>query len=237
MAKLKDLQDDKYVINFVDICSQLDPSATNKYVPYMLSLLETYIAEVRRDYVEKNLNDIKDLINNFHDLSERDQLENKDIYAYESYEALEKAIQEGKTKITESQVKKRETKVLYDDENLLVIRPLSFKSSRLYGATTTWCTASDKQEYAEYFEKYAKGVLVYFINKTKDPLKDKHAKIAFHNATDFKDDNDVTIWDVEDKQITSGDMFSLVGKSIPLNVYQIIHNELYSGIQIEIIKH
>ena len=237
MARIKNLQDPKYIINFVDICSKLDPSPTNKYVPYMLKLIEGYIADVRKDYEEQTLKDIKELIHDFHDLSERNQLENKDIYSYDSFESLEKAIKEGKSKVTESQIKKKETKLLFEDENYIVIRPLSFRSSRFYGATTKWCTASDRDEYAQYYTRYAgNGVLVYFINKKSDPKTDKYAKLAFHNETDFRDKHNITIWDPEDKQLTAGEAFGVIGKSVPFNVYEIIQNELYKGGKINIIN-
>lgn len=237
MAKLKDLCDPKYVIDFVDICSKLDPTNTNKYVPYMLKLIEGYIADVRNDYEQKTLKDIKDLICDFHDLSERNQLENKDIYSYESFDSLEKAIKEGKSKATESQIKKRETKVLYDDESYLVLRPLSIRSSRMYGATTKWCTASEREDYINHFNRYAgQGVLVYFINKKGDPKADKLAKIAFHNETDFKDNNNITIWDTEDKQLVAGEIIGVIGKIIPFNIYEIIQNELYKGGKINLIN-
>ncbi len=237
MAKLKELHDPKYVIDFVEICSKLDPSSTNKYVPYMLKLLEGYISDVRKDYEEKTLAEIKDLVADFHDLSERNQLENKDIYSYDSFETLEKAIKEGKSKITESQIKKQETKVLYDDENYLVVRPLSIRSSRLYGASTKWCTSSERDDYTSHFERYAgKGVLVYFINKKADTKANKFAKVAFHNETNFKDENNITIWDVEDHNPSAGETMDLVGGVIPFNVYESIREELYKGGEIKLIK-
>jgi len=237
MAKLKDLQDEKYVINFVDVCSKLDPSQTNKYVPYMLKLLEGYIGAVRKDYEEKTLKDISDLVRDFHDLAERNQIVNKDIYSYESFDALEKIIKEGKSKITESQIKKTETKILYDDENYLVVRPLSVRSSRLYGATTKWCTSSDRDDFVSHFTRYAgNGVLIYFINKKTDPKKNKYAKIAFHNETDFQGKDQITLWDPEDKQLTAGECFGILGKDVPPNVYAIIQEELYHGGKITIIN-
>ena len=237
MAKLKELKDEKYVVDFVEICGKLDPSNTNKYVPYMLKLLEGYIADIRKDYEEKTLKDIKDLIHDFHDLTERNQLENKDIYSYESFDVLEKAIKEGKSKVTESQIKKKETKVLYDDANYLVLRPLSIRSSRMYGATTKWCTASERDDYNSHFDRYAgNGVLVYFINKKEDPKQNKYGKVAFHNETDFHEKHNITIWDVEDKQLQGGEAFGIIGKVVPFNIYEIIQKEMYEGGKATLIK-
>lgn len=236
MAKLKELQNEKYVINFVDICGELDPSKTNKYVPYMLGLLEEYINEVRLDYKNTHLKEITNLVNDFHDLAERNQIENKDIYSYPSFEELEKIIKEGKSKITESQIKKSETKILYEDDNYIVVRPLSIRSSRLYGSTTTWCTASDRDDYISHFNKYAgEGILVYFINKKLNPKENNHAKLAFHNETDFKDTNVITIWNVKDEQLKAGEAFSVVGKEIPFNIYEIINQELNSKLKIKLL--
>lgn len=237
MAKLKDLKDPKYVIDFVDICAEIDPSGTNKYVPFMLKLIESYINDVRNDYIKDSFKDIKELVTDFNDLCERNQIQNKDIYSYESFEELESIIKEGKAKVTESQIKKRETKLLYEDDQFLVLRPLSLRSSRMYGATTKWCTSSERDDYATHFPKYAgQGILIYYINKKKDPLKDKLAKIAFHNETNFKGQNAITTWDVEDHHLTPGDMFGMIGIEMPMNVYEIIQKELLHGEKVELVK-
>lgn len=237
MAKLKELKDEKYIINFVDICAKLDPSETHKYVPYMLKLIEGYIEDVRKDYESKTLKDLGDLIADFHDLNERNQLPNRDIYTYESFEDLEAVIKEGKSKITESQIKKRETKILFDDEHYLVVRPLSIRSSRLYGATTKWCTSSDRDDYATHFKRYAgEGILVYFINKKSDPKNNKYAKLAFHNETDFKDKDNITIWDPEDKQLSAGEAIKIIGKELPMSVYEVIQKELESKEKTKLIE-
>jgi len=238
MSKLKELKDDpKYIINFVEILSTFDPSKTGKYVPYMLKLIEAYIADVKQDYLTTTFNDVKELIQDFHDLAERNQIENKDIYSYESFEQLETIVKEGKSKITESQIKERETKILHEDDNYIVIRPLSIRSSRLYGSTTKWCTASDRDDYAQHFRNYAgNGILVYFINKKENPKENLHAKLAFHNETNFKDSHNISIWDVEDKKLDSGAVFGLAGKIIPMNIYEIILKELNEGKKVNVEK-
>jgi hypothetical protein len=237
MAKLKELRDPKYVIDFVDICAEIDPSDTHKYVPFILKLIEEYINQVKKDYHSDTFKDIKELIADFHELSERNQIQNKDIYSYESFEELENIVKEGKSKITESQIKQRETTILYDDDDCLVVRPLSVRSSRLYGSSTKWCTSSERDDYTQHFNRYAgMGVLVYYINKKKDPLKNKYAKVAFHNETDFKEKHNITLWDVEDHQLNNSEMFLVVGPEIPLNIYQIIQQELMHGKKIDLIK-
>ena len=238
MSKVKELNaKPEYTINFVDICATLDPTKTKKYVPYMLKLIEDYIKDVKSDYEKTTFKDIKELITDFEDLCTRNQLENKDIYSYASFEDIEAVVKEGKSKITESQVKKTETKVLYEDDAYIVLRPLSVRSSRFYGSTTKWCTASDRDDFATHFKRYAgEGILVYFINKKGDPKTNKFAKLAFHNETDFKDSNKITIWDPEDHQLEANDMMRVAGKEIPFAVYEKIQEELYSKNKVDLIK-
>ena len=69
---------------------------------------------------------------------------------------------------------KSESDVVYDDEEFMVIRPLSAHASCYYGQGTKWCiSATDSQN---YFDSYTKeGKAFYFVmDKTRsndDPLK------------------------------------------------------------------
>ena len=41
---------------------------------------------------------------------------------------------------------------LFEDEQWLVLKPLSYLASKKYGASTKWCTASDKEP--DYYYRY-----------------------------------------------------------------------------------
>ena len=57
-----------------------------------------------------------------------------------------------------------ETIKVYEDDVWLLVRPLSYLSSKKYGSNTKWCTTTESN--SEYFIKYSsKGVLIYCINK------------------------------------------------------------------------
>ena len=236
MAKLKDLKSPEYVIDFVELFAEMDPSETNKYVPFYLKLAKDYITDIKNDFVNETFKGVGELVKDFEELAKRNQLENKDIYSYPDYEAIERAVKEGKAKITESQVKKHETLILFEDDNYLLVRPKSIRSSRIYGATTKWCTASDRHDYEQYFQNYTKeGILVYFINKKENPQSNIYAKIAFHN--DLKGGNNkITAWDVKDTQIQNQNLFEVIGNHIPMPIYEIIHKTLYSGEIIQTVK-
>ena len=82
---------------------------------------------------------------------------------------------------------KSQTERLYEDDEVLVIRPKSFAASCYYGANTKWCTAA--KDNSGYFEKYNRdGKLYYFIHK-KDNVKlalfvSNEKKVEVYNSVD-----------------------------------------------------
>jgi hypothetical protein len=43
---------------------------------------------------------------------------------------------------------------IYDNDEWLLLRPLTFNASKKYGANTKWCTTTEHNN--EYFHKYTK---------------------------------------------------------------------------------
>jgi hypothetical protein len=61
-------------------------------------------------------------------------------------------------------VPKEERRVVYKDENFLIIHPLTHRASCKYGAFTKWCTSTPSNPGP--FNNYsAKGLLLYFLYK------------------------------------------------------------------------
>jgi hypothetical protein len=59
---------------------------------------------------------------------------------------------------------RKEISVVYEDDTVMMLKPLSFEASLKYGAGTKWCTAMKNEP--EYFYRYSKnGILIYLINK------------------------------------------------------------------------
>jgi hypothetical protein len=92
---------------------------------------------------------------------------------------------------------KSQAEKLYEDDEVLVIRPKSYESSCYYGANTKWCTTNKGT--TSYFEQYNRdGLLYYFINK-KSGLK-----IALFRNTKEKS---YEIYNSNDKKILLADLF------------------------------
>jgi hypothetical protein len=232
MARVKDLkvQNPSYVVDVIEVLSSMDPSKSNKYLPFMIKCTAEWVDWINNELRNETFKEMFEVIKDFEDLSQRNLLDNKDIYSYESNQDIIEAVKTAKEKITRSEVKKKETEVLYEDDRWLVIFPLSTRSSNLYGKATKWCVASEDQNYGRYFKQYTEnGVLVYLIDKN---VKDSEArnnifsKVAFHNDRNKQDG--ITLWDVVDTQMNVSNamkVYSLVGSEI----MTIINDKLENG--------
>jgi hypothetical protein len=228
MAKKKDLKDQnpEFVIDIIEILSEKDPSKTNKYLPFMIKQTKSWVDELIGELKENIFKQMFEVIEDFHDLSEKNLLENKDIYSYENNQEIVDTIKLAKERVTKSQVKKLETIVLFEDDDFLVLQPLTTRSSNVYGKSTKWCVASEENDFKKYFKQYTKnGVLIYFIDKRvkEEETRSKPlSKVAFHNDLS---NNELTIWDSKDVKLSTTQMMELLSL-IPHNVMKTINDKL-----------
>jgi len=242
MAKIKDVksQNPEYVVDLIDILSKKDPTKTNKYLPFMVAQTKDWLEWFKTELAEKTFKEMFDIVAEFEELSEKNLLENKDIYSYVDNQLIVDELKLAREKVTRSEVKKKETVVVHEDDKWLVIQPLTSRSSNLYGKATKWCVSADDHNFTKYFNDYTKdGVLLFLIDKTvkdKDTRKDEniHAKLAFHKYTN-KDDKNLTIWDVKDVQLGVGDMMSIY-RNVPSNIMDIINTTMDADSNFDIAK-
>jgi hypothetical protein len=221
MARIKDLklQNPTYKIDVIDVLSSMDPTKSNKYLPFMIKCTADWVEWINNELKNETFKEMFEVIKDFEDLSQRNLLENKDIYSYESNQDIIEAVKTAKEKITRSEVKKKETEVLYEDKRWLVVFPLSTRSSNLYGKGTKWCVSSEDNNYGKYFKQYTEnGSLVFVIDKSvkeSEYRSNDFAKVAFHN--DRKKNDGVTLWDIKDKQMGVGNamkVYNMLGNDI-----------------------
>ena len=130
----------------------------------------------------------------FIEYNERNLIVNKDITTYKTFSELMREVSVSELKVMDKNLEKQ-VKVVYDnDENgWLIIRPLTFSSSRKYGAGTKWCTTMENEP--QYFFKYAKGaILIYAINKNTG------YKVAIHYNIYEKE---ISFWNEKDNRVDS----------------------------------
>ena len=91
----------------------------------------------------------------------------KDINQYENPQFIKKLMNTIDARKTQREIEreiKTQADKIYEDSDVLVVRPKSHAASCYYGANTKWCTTQTGNP--GYFEKYFRdGNLYYFLNK------------------------------------------------------------------------
>ena len=166
----------------------------NRLVAYHLLQNLTYYVDVK-------------MILLFEELCESNHIQGVDISNITSSKELEELINYGMTKKILNQERKL-IETVFENNEWFAIRPLTYESSKKYGAGTKWCTSSE--QYTGHFYRYNRnGILVYLFNKTN------HLKYGIH-FSNFQDESPLSIYDASDNRVDS----SLAG--IPLETMQSI---------------
>jgi hypothetical protein len=117
-----------------------------------------------------------------------------DLSKYSTFEDISNSVSIAEMTATNKDMEKQ-VKVILDDEEWLILRPLTYASSKKYGSNTKWCTTQENNP--EYFFKYSKrGVLIYTINKKTG------YKVATFYSLD-KSEPEYSWWNQKDTRIDS----------------------------------
>lgn len=135
------------------------------------------------------------LIKKLHEFREK-KLINNDITKYNSIEEVYADVSIAEIKSMESSLSKM-TEMVFEDDEWLIIRPLTYESSKKYGSGTKWCTTSYSN--SEYFVKYANGILIYIINKKTGLKVASHAELS--SGKYFS----LSFWNQKDDRVDSMD--------------------------------
>lgn len=135
----------------------------------------------------------KDIILDFMDLYQRNYVENLDLNTISDLDQLREIYNKAHSKFIANTSHKEVVKVV-DDQEWLIVRPLTYESSRAYGAGTKWCTTS-KDDPHHFFKYYSRGILIYCINKITG------YKVAVFWDVNYE--SSPTFWNVLDNQIDS----------------------------------
>jgi len=207
-------------ISFVDIISNLDTTPTKKFTPFLVKQFNQWIQYDKNDKnsidgishkckVSTRLGQPKNeleeiikkmvfqwaepklsIIKEFTDHMENNRLVEKDVNNYENWSSIKLAINDADIK-QGVRDNKNKTEILHNDEEWLILKPLSMEASINYGYGTKWCT-SMKSSFT-YFHKYSKdGVLIFVINRKNG------IKYAFYSSP-----KEYSVWTASDARIDS----------------------------------
>jgi hypothetical protein len=106
----------------------------------------------------------------------------------------------------------KQTIKLYENDEWLVIKPMSFLASKKYGATTRWCTTMEHNP--DYYLKYSRnGILIYCLNKKTGD------KVAAYKSLSTHENRETSFWDMSDIRIDS------IESGLPNEIMEVIKNE------------
>lgn len=197
--------------NMVDIMNNLDPSSTKKYLPFMVKCSKFYYDKFMKNVINNFATEFGNLISEFHDHCEYNRIENKDINSYKTIDELLRAVETARSVETKNDIRKKQTRKIYEDDEVVIVKPLTVKSSALYGSETKWCVASNKfkdVEVQKHFNQYTEnGMLIYIIFK-KGVSDANYNRVAVHQYT--YDENTTTYWLSNDDESTSGNITKLM---------------------------
>ena len=193
-GKIEDLQKKYPKLNVQEI-SKNDPTSQKKYLQWMCKQLALGVSE----------SDLYPSIKFFD--KNQSKFQKKDISAYKTLKELEDIIKSlpEKSKSQQREEVKGNAPKIYEDSNVVIVRPDDKNSCITYGKGTKWCiTMKD----ASYYEQYtSENVIFYFVISKKLEQDDPRAKIAL--AVIRKNDNslqDVDVYDAEDNQLSTFDV-------------------------------
>lgn len=178
----------------------INDSDLSKYTPIQILVIRTFMQE----FFDKDLKEFLD----FCELNELGYIEKTDLSSYKSIKEIKQEKSSADFKRMEKLLEK-ETKRIFEDDEWLVLRPLSFNSSKKYGANTKWCTTTNDND--TYFKKYAgDGILIYTLNK-----KNGYKVASFRSLSS----NEFSFWDEKDNKIDA------LSAPIPNNILMVIREE------------
>ena len=224
MAKIDELRKKypKVIKSVADRFFEGDKTPTKKYLEFMFKMWATRTNRPTEAFSSAQY--VK-VINQFDQLLP--YIENKDIYSgqYKSIVQLFRVVDNAKVLKEENEfIREDHVDVLIENDDYLLISPLTLKGSLKYGADTKWCTASKSSPYQ--FKNYTiDGYLFYLISK-KERGKN-YNKVGFyargkneHLTSSYAIYNQIDTEVNEQKVILNGwTMFELFEIMVKIRVY------------------
>lgn len=151
-----------------------DPSGNQKYLGW---LCKVWMVE-RDKYNANRAHVLVDLVQRFFRLKVK-----QDLYRFKDGDDLETFVSTEEAKLirgTRKQIMEDQTEMIHQDSHWKVVAPLTHKSMRFWGGSTSWCVATSSTEHwADYAQR---GSFVVVIDRTKTDEDDYFKLAIFSNG-------------------------------------------------------
>jgi hypothetical protein len=202
-------------ITIVDMLAAVDPTDTYKYTEFLIKMFKksftgnekenialTLGTDLVGDKYSKNLNEFEEHV-------KANRIQKKDISQYTSFDEIEEQVKMAEEIVKQKELEKQIEKLFEDDEYLVLI-PLTKESNQTYGSNTKWCTT---MEHGGYWEKYSENYKIIFVLNKQTGNKIAISKGNYNNEG-------VKVWDQKDNEV------SIFETNIPSNIYEVISQSL-----------
>lgn len=212
--KLKE-QHPELNITVIDMLAKVDPTDSYKYTEFLIKELKQSIKDDGIIDIALNLgieligNDNVVTLNEFEQHVKANRIQNKDISQYKSFEQIKEQVRIAEEIVRQKELEKQVEKLFEDDEYLVLI-PLTKESNQTYGSKTKWCTTMD---YNGYWEKYSENYKFIFVLNKQTGEKIAISKGIYANEG-------VKVWDQRDNDI------SIFDTGLPSNIYEVVSKSL-----------
>jgi hypothetical protein len=182
-------------VSLIDIFSFLDPTDSYKYVEFLIKNFKSgnqYYSPDKNEfmgYMGVSLFGSGEIetLNEFERHSKANRIKIKDISQYNNFLELNESVELAQEIENRKKIEKEILRI-YEDDTWLILTPLSFEASKVYGANTRWCVTQER-----YWNQYlTTHRLIYVINKETD------VKTAF--SRNFSTEK-FQAWDQSDKEV------------------------------------
>ena len=212
--KLKE-QHPELNITVIDMLARVDPTDSYKYTEFLIKELKQSIKDDGIVDITLNLgielvgNDNVVTLNEFEQHVKANRIQKKDISQYKSFEQIKEQVKLAEEIVKQKELEKQIEK-LFEDNEYLVLIPLTKESNQTYGSNTKWCTT---MEGYSYWEKYFQDYKVIFVLNKQTGKKTAISKGIYANEG-------VKVWDQLDNDV------SIFDTGLPSNIYEVVSQSL-----------
>lgn len=193
----------------IDILSEKDPSSNNKYLEWLAKqTLRATLQELRgidgggylnpegddlmdnyysRQYADWSIREnekriLFDNIDYFHNYIRK--FEKRDINQYNNWRNFNEEVEKAKLKLSRKEIKQSGVIKIFEDDDFLLLTPLTHQAACRYGSNTRWCVSM--RGYSGYFENYfTQGPIFFLMDKrmippTRSMQTEDYYKLAMH---------------------------------------------------------
>ena len=182
-------EDRKYIMEEITSNTGMNPFVFEKYDTYTLERVNNLMDTFGRDNIS--------LLYEFNEHLNCHRIDRNDVSQYKSFDDIREVVKIASFKQAQKELKSS-THVVFEDEHWLMIKPLTFESSKKYGSSTKWCTTMENNK--SYFYNYStNGVLVYIFNKVTNMKTAAHIRLQEKGRYD----NPVKLYNEQDVETDS----------------------------------